>query len=104
MGVRDSGGWWNEGEIPGEAGSFCWLFAMMDGDDGIWDKSIGKVSVGNRRYFEMYTEAQILDGPLLRFSLLKSTIDSKTNEIFSHMNLVHFFLFLFYNLIINFEL
>lgn len=55
----------------------------MDGDDGIWDKSIGKVSVGNRRYFEMYTEAQILDAPLLRFSLLKSTIDSKTNEIFS---------------------
>lgn len=67
----------------------------MDEDDGIWDKSIGKVSVGNRRYFEMYTEAQILDGPLLRFSLLKSTIDSKTNEIFSRWTSSIFFFFYF---------
>lgn len=54
------GGWWNEGEIPGggRRGSFCWLRAMMDGDDAIWDKSIGKVFVGNRAaIFEMYSEA-----------------------------------------------
>lgn len=71
--------------------------------DGIWDKSIGKVSVGNRRYFEMYTVGTDFARWMpLCYVLSSQTIDSKTNEIFS---LVHFsFFFLFYNLIINFEL
>lgn len=72
-------------EIPGggrEGGdSFCWLRAMMDGDDGIWDKSIGKVSVGNRRYFSKCTPCSDFGRPFV-ISLLKLRFED-SSEILS---------------------
>lgn len=48
---------WNTWRREGEEGQLL-LAACHDGwDDGIWDKSIGKVSVGIAAIFEMYSEA-----------------------------------------------
>lgn len=76
--------WWMMKYLVEEGGggdSFCWLRAMMDGDDGIWDKSIGKVSVGNRRYFSKCTPCSDFGRPFV-ISLLKLRFED-SNEIFS---------------------